>query len=221
MPVDEKTIIEMEERLVERINQLQQEKDALVDQLIAARQEFSNALETVQNERVAALNSAKSDLQDQITSVVNGAKAELNRSIANTVDTAKSQMTRDIAEGNIIAQKAAMLRARDNSHWMRFSETDSQNRDVFRLWSNDNREHDLIKVPFSREAGDAKALYSRSKTFYLVVQDDGNTVLHRSSDHNPLWSSSLSRAYNVPVSPQAPNSPGRGNRPGGRRTRGN
>jgi hypothetical protein len=42
-----------------------------------------------------------------------------------------------IENGSIIAQKALMLQARDYSHWMRWKEVDSQNREIFEMWRAD------------------------------------------------------------------------------------
>ena len=51
-----------------------------------------------------------------------------------------------IKNGTIVAQKALMLRGRDDNHWMKFNFVD-KGIDVFELWtSHDNQWHNAIKI---------------------------------------------------------------------------
>jgi hypothetical protein len=49
-----------------------------------------------------------------------------------------------IRNGSIVVQKAEMLQARDNWHWMRWKTTDAMNRDIFELWRGDDTWHSTI-----------------------------------------------------------------------------
>jgi len=70
----------------------------------------------------------------------------------NAVDTRLSSLQTGVENGSIIvqkavfAQKALMLRARNNYHWLRCNGTDSGNFDCFGLWTTDNKWYPLIRV---------------------------------------------------------------------------
>jgi len=51
-----------------------------------------------------------------------------------------------IENGSIIAQKAIMLRTRDNSHWLRWRTVDNKNHDVLELWRTDDKWFSTIRV---------------------------------------------------------------------------
>lgn len=90
------------------------------------------------------LKSQITDLQNQLSSVsntVNSVSSTANQAVSK-VDSLQS----GIQNGSVIAQKALMLKARDDNHWMRHKGVDSQNFDSYGLWRNDDKWFNLIKV---------------------------------------------------------------------------
>ncbi|HEY9780967.1 MAG TPA: hypothetical protein V6D09_12620 [Leptolyngbyaceae cyanobacterium] len=73
-------------------------------------------------------------------------KTKNTQDSVNTVRTEIESMKVGIENGSIVAQKALMLRGKDDEHWMIFSRLDSVNHHCFQIWRNDNTWHDDIRV---------------------------------------------------------------------------
>ena len=140
--VRKEEILNLEKQLTEFIN-------TKADDLSVAVQKAQDAANNAQNTANDAVNRAN-NAQNTANDAVNRAN-----NAQGTADTARSEVSsaiNGIQNGSIIAhkatiaQKALMLRARDNNHWLRCQGTDSGNRDCFGLWTTDNIWHNLILV---------------------------------------------------------------------------
>lgn len=78
-------------------------------------------------------------------------KAETANDTANAAVSKLEVVKTGIQDGSIVAQKSLMLRARDDGHWLKFHNIDSNNHDVFELWRTDNTWHPTIKVQAANE----------------------------------------------------------------------
>lgn len=117
-----------------RIKQLEDEidsfrsKSAQIDDLSKAVQQAQGAAEAAQN----LANSAQNTGNQAISAIGSLQQGIQNGSI--------------IAQKAVVSQKALMLRARNDNHWLRCNGTDSTNHDCFGLWTTDNKWFNLIRV---------------------------------------------------------------------------
>lgn len=140
MTVSEKELIDVEARLAKRIDDL--EKIAALDsELAAVKTELTNL--------IATTRAAIEDEQRQaIVSTQNSAK-EAASAAKDAAASMVAQLRNEITDGSIVAEKAAMLRARDNNHWLRFERTTSRNDDHFSMYRTDGARYHHISVPWS------------------------------------------------------------------------
>ena len=130
MAIDQQTIIELEKRLMEEIDTLREEKNSLAEELKTVKLALEKSIANETSTRVKELSAANTAIQDAISSTQQSTQ----------------QLKSDIENGNVIAQKALMLRARNNNHWMKFKETDSNGNDFFSMFRTDGNWFDRIKV---------------------------------------------------------------------------
>lgn len=77
-------------------------------------------------------------------------KAKTAQDTANTIHSEIKSIKTGIESGKIVAQKALMLRGKDDLHWMKFHMVDSVNHHWFQIWRNDNTWHDDIRINAAR-----------------------------------------------------------------------
>ncbi|WP_424097828.1 hypothetical protein [Moorena producens] len=99
------------------------------------------AVKTYVDEQIQQLKEELKKTKDELTATKKALESQIISSI--------SSLKNEIETGSIIAQKAAMLQARDENHWMRFNRVDSSNHDLFELWRNDNKWFSTIRVQAS------------------------------------------------------------------------
>ncbi|NEO46956.1 MAG: DUF342 domain-containing protein [Moorea sp. SIO4A3] len=99
------------------------------------------AVKTYVDEQIQQLKEELRKTKDELTATKKALESQIISSI--------SSLKNEIETGSIIAQKAAMLQARDENHWMRFNRVDSSNHDLFELWRNDNKWFSTIRVQAS------------------------------------------------------------------------
>jgi hypothetical protein len=77
-------------------------------------------------------------------------ESEQTQQKLESLDTKTDQKIKDIKKGiesgSIVAQKALMLKGKDNEHWIKFRKLDGANHHCLQVWRNDNTWHDDIKV---------------------------------------------------------------------------
>jgi hypothetical protein len=103
-------------------------KSAQLDDLSAAVQKAQQTAEAAQN----SANNAQNTGNQAISAIGSLQQGIQNGSI--------------IAQKAVVSQKALMLRARNDNHWLRCNGTDSANHDCFGLWTTDNKWYNLIRV---------------------------------------------------------------------------
>lgn len=109
----------------------------------------------------AALQATKAELQvtnehleEQLSqtgkiAVAADIEAKAAQNIANTACFKIEAVKSGIENGSIVAQKALMLRARDDNHWMRFKyvkEAKNVEYDTFLVWKGDNTWQHTVRV---------------------------------------------------------------------------
>lgn len=85
------------------------------------------------NERLEILAT-----ESQKTAEIAVLEAKNAQNIANTAWSKIETVKTEIENGSIIAQKAAMLRGKDNQNWMRFYKIDSVYNHCFQVWKSDD-----------------------------------------------------------------------------------
>ncbi|MGA9380591.1 MAG: hypothetical protein WBV73_17645 [Phormidium sp.] len=147
---------------IQALRKLQAENASLKSELRSAQAEIQNLKAELQatNERLENLVTKSKKTTDSVK------KAQ------ETADSAISEiglLKTGIENGSIIAQKALMLRGKDDYHWMKFKKLDSVNHHCFQVWkSDDNTWHNDIRV--------------KASTF-LRARDDNHWMGFRRIDH--------------------------------------
>ena len=99
------------------------------------------AVKTYLDEQIQQLKEELNKTKNELTATKKALESQIRATIAS--------LKNEIETGSIIAQKAAMLQARDENHWMRFHRVDSSNHDLFELWRLDNKWFSTIRVQAS------------------------------------------------------------------------
>lgn len=134
--INGKSLADTIQQLTEKLEALQRDIQEKATQIDSLNREIKTTKNTLQETR-RELESTRSSL----TSASDNAQrtADIARSEVNSLKVG-------IESGSIIAQKALMLRARDDHHWMRCRTVDGANHDVFELWRNDGQWFSTIRV---------------------------------------------------------------------------
>jgi hypothetical protein len=123
---------------------------AQIEALKKANQELANKIDQLAKQDTATkLDTLRTQLQNG-QFVVGSASSAASAATASTCGT---------------AERANMLRARDDAHWLRFHTVDSKNRDVFELWRIDNTWHPTIATSDSLVKG-TMSCYREQATEY-------------------------------------------------------
>ncbi|MFB2971480.1 hypothetical protein ACE1CD_21140 [Aerosakkonema sp. BLCC-F183] len=139
------------------LRDIQASYDNLKSELQAAKQEIQNLQSQFQacqkelQETKAELEATKLEFQDadkQHEIRITEAKetADIALSEAKAANSKVESVKTEIENGTIVAQKALMLRGRNENYWMRFHSVDSVNHDVFQIWKIDDTWYDTIRV---------------------------------------------------------------------------
>jgi hypothetical protein len=142
-------ILNLEQQLTESINT---KADDLSIAVQKAQDTANDAVNRANNAQVTANDAVnRADAaQDTANDAVN--RANNAQDTANTARSEISSAVNGIQNGSIVAykatisQKALMLRARNNNHWLVCNGIDSKNFDCFGLWTTDNKWYNLIRV---------------------------------------------------------------------------
>jgi hypothetical protein len=137
--INGKSLADTIKKLTEKLEVLQRELQEKTTQLDSLNREVETTKNKLQETR-RELESTRISL----TSTSNNAQ-----NAQRTADIARSEVNSlrvGIESGSIIAQKALMLRARDDNHWMRCRMVDVANHDVFELWRSDGQWFSTVRV---------------------------------------------------------------------------
>ncbi len=133
-------------KLYQLWNQFKKEDMAILDALNGKLDEL--------NTKIAQFE-AKSTQLDVLSTAIQVAQATANaaqtaantaQGTANQAVSGVSSLQSGIQNGSVVAQRALMLRARDDNHWLRFNKVDKSGNDVFRLWRIDDQWFSTIRV---------------------------------------------------------------------------
>lgn len=126
------------ENLVNRVSELEQSWAEL-------EMKIMNPLEKALRAEIQALREELAKTSAELSLAIEQARSTANAA-QGTVDSLRS----DIQNGGIIAQRALMLRGRNDDHWMRFREITKTGLDYFMMYrTTDGAWFDQIKVPYS------------------------------------------------------------------------
>ncbi len=158
MPTIEQELINLEIRLKAEIDTLREEKNRLIEDL------------NNQTEQLAMVKLAlEKSIADETSTRVKEIEAA-NTAIQGAISSS-TKLKSDIKNGNIIAQKAVMLQARNNKHWMKFKETVHGNDDFFSLIrTTDGKWFNNIKVSTSINSDGVAKLRSELKGGRIIVE---------------------------------------------------
>lgn len=142
---------------LQSLRDIQASYDNLKSELQAAKTEIKTLQSQFQacqkelQETKAKLEATKTELQatdKQHEDKITEAKeiADIAYSEAKAADSKVESVKNEIENGTIVAQKALMLRGRDENYWMRFHSVDSVNHDIFQIWKIDDTWYDTIRV---------------------------------------------------------------------------
>ena len=142
---------------IQALRKLQAENASLKSELRSAQAEIKNLKSELQttNERLENLVTKSKKTTDSVKKAQETADSAIAHAgkVQKTVNTAISEiglLKTGIENGSIIAQKALMLRGKDDYHWMKFKKLDSVNHHCFQVWkSDDNTWHNDIRVKAS------------------------------------------------------------------------
>ena len=132
--------------VIEAINQRMDELQKEIDTAQAKSKELDDKISNFQKkaDQVDVLDLAVQKAQQTADAAQNAAIDA--KSTANSSLSGLSSLQSGIQDGSIIAAKAVMLRARNDSHWMRHKGVDTQNQDCYGLWRTDDKWFNLIQV---------------------------------------------------------------------------
>jgi hypothetical protein len=126
-------IIAIQTAQIEALRKSNENLSGKLDRLMSELQSGAFVVKKSEN----AASASKADKAANADRAATSAKADS----ATNADSATHAGKCDTAG---YAERALMLRARDDAHWMRFRYVDSSNRDVFELWRVDNTWHSTV-----------------------------------------------------------------------------
>ena len=121
-----------------------------IEELKSTREELQTELEAVRELKAshetlkAELEATKAELQDtkqRLEKLASKAQATAD-SAASKIESVKA----GIENGSIVAQKALMLKARDDKHWMRFKYLKDDKYDTFLVWKENDIWYHTVRV---------------------------------------------------------------------------
>jgi len=130
---------------------LQSSQESLRSELEATKAELQ-ATKTKQEATQAEMQNKNEGFDNLLKEAQEKAESALvkTKNTQDSVNTARTEIESvkfGIETGSIVAQKALMLRGKDDNHWMRFSsKLDDVNHHYLKIWITDNTWHDDIRV---------------------------------------------------------------------------
>ncbi|BAY08708.1 hypothetical protein [Calothrix sp. NIES-2098] len=152
-----KTALEYCEIAIEELRHTQEELQAEIQNIRTIQSEFASLkseLQATKQELAATqaeLKATKEELENTKVEL-HKTKQEIEDSLIKTQNQTDSAIAKiksvkaGIEDGSIIAQKALMLRGKDDRNWIRFRELDSVNHHCLQVWRIDDTWHDDIRV---------------------------------------------------------------------------
>lgn len=110
--------------------------------------DFAHSEAKIAQDSVERLKTLLTEAQKSTDSA--HSKAKTAQDTANTIHSEIKSVKSGIENGEIVAQKALMLRGKDDLHWMNFHMVDSVNHHWFQIWRSDNTWHDNIRIKAAR-----------------------------------------------------------------------